>query len=375
VRDREGEGQVLPEALLVHGDPAVAAVCGPLLGAAGFAVREAAGAVEALALARSERPVLVVIDRSASAHGGTDVLERLRADESTAHVTVVMVDGPLSVEPVRELTDRNRADAHSRGLGEPAPDVTAAERAQAHAYEVEREAVARLREVDRLRSDFLSTVSHELRTPLTAIRGFAEYLVDGWDTIPDQQRRDMVYRILHAGARLDFLIQDLLDFSKLERGHLPVELVPHRLSALVEETLRHVDAALEGHQLDLRLDDEAWVMADRSALVRVVENLLTNAAKFSPKGSTISVRSERRGDHVILSVRDEGVGMPEQEHERVFDRFYRVPETAALQPGTGIGLAIVKQFAEAQGAEVLLRSTPGEGSEFLLLLVPAVPPA
>ncbi len=250
-----------------------------------------------------------------------------------------------------------------------------AEEAQALAFDREREAITRLREVDRLRSDFLSTVSHELRTPLTAIKGFAEWLVGSWDSTPDQRKKDMVNRILHAGGRLDFLIQDLLDFSRLERGHLKVEVGAHHLSTIVQETLLHAGTSMENHHLEVQLDDDAWVLVDRMATMRVLENLFTNAAKFSASGSTIWVRSRVGPDGVMVSVRDEGIGIPQSEHDKVFDRFYRVPDSAAAHPGTGIGLAIVKQFVEGQGGRVELISEPGEGSEFRLFLRQALTPA
>jgi signal transduction histidine kinase len=178
----------------------------------------------------------------------------------------------------------------------------------------------------------------------------------------------MVVRILRAGGRLDFLIQDLLDFSRLERGHLKVEVEPVPLAAVVRETLQHAAPSLENHQVECRLDDTAVVYADREALTRVVENLLTNAAKFSPPGSTVEVTSAADDEEVRLTVHDQGIGIPEEEHEKVFDRFYRVPEIMNRHPGTGIGLAIVQQFTEAQGGQVTLISRPGDGSAFTLHL-------
>ncbi|GAA1941301.1 PAS domain S-box protein [Nocardioides marmoribigeumensis] len=255
-------------------------------------------------------------------------------------------------------------------------DVTARrqiEQSQRLAAEREREASARLREVDRLRTDFLATVSHELRTPLTAIKGFAEWLVGSWDVTEESRKRDMVQRIHHAGGRLDFLIQDLLDFSRLERGKLKVELETQVLGELLEEALRNTATALEDHHVDNRVDADLEVVVDRSAFLRVLENLLTNAAKFSPRGSAIHLDVDVAPETVVLSVRDEGVGIPEEEHEKVFDRFYRSPATATSAPGTGIGLAIVKHFVEAQGGSVELRSGPDEGCDFRVTIRRVLP--
>jgi PAS domain S-box-containing protein len=252
-------------------------------------------------------------------------------------------------------------------------DVTERKKAveiQAAAIEREREASRRLREVDRMRSDFLSTVSHELRTPLTAIKGFAEILVESWASVPDDRKLEFVQRINNAGARLDYLIEDLLDFSRLERGQLKIVLEPHLVRGLLDETLRRAGSVLSNHVLSLDVPDDLWVLADKTAFIRVLENLLTNAAKFAPAGSEIEISAAMADGEVLLSVRDHGVGIAPEHHDLVFERFHRVPATAASQPGTGIGLAIVKQFTEAQGGHVSLDSEPGKGSTFTLHLQP-----
>jgi two-component system sensor histidine kinase KdpD len=187
------------------------------------------------------------------------------------------------------------------------------------------------------------------------------------------------------------MVEGLLEYARLERGALQVDLAPHRLSELLEDALRQLAPALENHAVDVRLEEDATVLVDRDAMVRVMENLLTNAAKFSPPGSTVHITTQAApgrvpagrtgvaddapaagGGTVLLSVRDEGMGIETQEQERVFDRFYRVPSEAA-SPGSGIGLALVKEYVEAQDGSVELSSAPGEGSDFRVRLrtVPA----
>jgi PAS domain S-box-containing protein len=279
----------------------------------------------------------------------------LRADGTEFPVEISL--SPLETEhgvavsaSIRDVTDRKRAEE------------------QALAWEREREDAERLREVDKLRSDFLSTVSHELRTPLTSIKGYAEWLVGEWDEVPDDRRYEFVGRILRAGGRLDALIGDLLDFTRMERGQLNFDLIPHPLLDMVTETVDNLSSLLSGHNVQVAVGEDLTVLVDRSAFIRVLENLLSNAAKFSPPGSVIAVTGQATDASVRLSVSDQGPGIKADERDRVFDRFYRVPDVAARHAGTGIGLAIVKQFIEAQGGRVTLESQPGSGSTFTLSL-------
>ena len=241
------------------------------------------------------------------------------------------------------------------------------ERTLAEGYEREREAARKLREVDRMKSDFLSTVSHELRTPLTAIIGFAETLSARWSTFGDDRRRDLVERIGFAGVRLDQLITDLLDFTRLERGQLQINLEPCNVAELVRETIRKLTSILDGYTVNLELASDVEALADPNAFARVLENLLTNAAKFSQPGSPIRVQAYGLDhDEVLVRVEDEGVGIPPDDVERVFERFYR-SKNGGGAPGTGVGLAIVKEFTEAQNGRVWVESS-GTGSKFNVAL-------
>lgn len=247
---------------------------------------------------------------------------------------------------IRDVTERKRA-----------------EEAQSAAFDQAREAGARLREVDRLRSDFISTVSHELRTPLTAIKGFAEFLSASWSDTPEVDRLDLVNRILMAGVRLDSLIQDLLDFSRLERGQLAMRPEQLHIKDLLDEMVERAEPILEAHRVPRDIDPGLTMYADRTGMIRVLDNLLSNAVKFSPAGSDIAFAALQDGNMVVIEVTDQGIGIDSSEQEKVFDRFYRVAESSG-RPGTGIGLAIVKEFVEAQGGTISVRSRRGEGSTF-----------
>lgn len=275
----------------------------------------------------------------------------LRKDGSELSVEISLSpleteEGTFVFSTIRDVSERKRA-----------------EQTLADAYEREREAARQLRELDRMKSDFVSTVSHELRTPLTAIKGFAETLVVRWPALDEDMRRDLVQRIATAGARLDHLISDLLDFTRLERGQLRIELGPRELAPLVSRTLERLGGLLDEHLVEVEVPEGLAVVADETALTRILENLLTNAAKFSASGTPIRIAATRSGrGSIVLSVADQGTGIPPDQLDRIFERFYRVPDSAAL--GTGIGLAVVKEFVQAQHGRVWAESQPGDGSIF-----------
>lgn len=259
--------------------------------------------------------------------------------------------GTVVSASIRDVTERAQAEA-----------------ARAAALDREREATRRLREIDGLRTDFLSTVSHELRTPLTAIKGFAAMLADRSGTMADEDREHLIERVSVSADRLDYLINDLLDFSRLERGLLRVTPEPHDCRALIDRAAEHIHLALEEHVVINRIPEGVSVLVDDTAFARVIENLLSNAAKFSDAGTTITLDATVGDEMVDVTVTDQGEGIAAVDVDRVFDRFYRVGGPDNRKPGTGIGLAIVKDFTEAQGGEVSVRSTLGSGTTFTLSL-------
>jgi signal transduction histidine kinase len=249
--------------------------------------------------------------------------------------------------------------------------------ANAAAYRREQETARRLQEVDALKTDFLSTASHELRTPVTAIRGFATILEGSWERLGDEQRRDLVARIARNAGSLTSLVNDLLDFARLERRSLQVQVEPVDLAAVVAAVVDQTATLVDDHTIALDARAGVRALADPHAVERILANLLTNAAKFSPPGSTIRVAVAEEAGRATLTVDDEGPGVPPGERRRIFARFYRGPsDQAARTRGAGVGLAVVAELAERLGATVTVGDAPGGGARFSVSFVtPATEPA
>nr|WP_269326942.1 ATP-binding protein [Kineosporia mesophila] len=223
---------------------------------------------------------------------------------------------------------------------------------------------AELREVDRLKTEFVASVSHELRTPLTSIRGYAELLLDEVDGA-DIQTAKMLDIIDRNARRLLNLVEDLLLLSKIDSRTLTHEFVEVDLTDLAEGALLVLKPSAEtaGVGLFLETPGALPVLGDRSQLERVLLNLLSNAVKFSQSGGDVVVRGEASGSEVVIKVVDSGLGVSAEELPKLFNRFFRSASDAAHKiPGTGLGLAVVREIVENHGGSVDMDSVLGEGS-------------
>ncbi len=240
------------------------------------------------------------------------------------------------------------------------------------ALEKERTALDRLRSLDRAKDEFVSTVSHELRTPVTSIIGFTEMLLDGSvvDPLPEQQH--MLDTIARNGQKLVTICNDLLLLSGFDSDAPPLVEVPVDL----RECLRHAAdwAVAAGADADLEVrigpdGDPVVVSGDPDQLDRVLTNLVSNALKFTPAGGVVTASLQEVGSSAVITVTDTGIGIPPEEHEAVFQRFYRT-ETAQNQaiPGTGLGLPIVAAIVQAHHGRIELESAPGQGTTFRIVL-------
>lgn len=222
-----------------------------------------------------------------------------------------------------------------------------------------------------MRSQFVSSVSHELKTPLTAIRMFAETLRLGRAKDPATQA-EYLDTIVNESERLTRLLNNVLDFSKIEQGQRTYHPAPASLPETVQAAARAMEYPLkqQGFELDIQLDEGLpQVRVDRDAIEQAVLNLLSNAMKYSGDSRTIGLKVQREGDRAVIQVVDKGVGIDTKDQEHIFEDFYRVPTRENLSlPGTGLGLSLVSHIAKAHGGTVMVESAPGRGSTFSIIL-------
>lgn len=228
--------------------------------------------------------------------------------------------------------------------------------------------ITRLKELDKIKSEFVSIVSHDLRTPLTAIRGYVE-LLPRVGPLNDQQR-DFVTRVEFSMNNIVTLISDLLDIGRIEAGvdwDMQLLSLPDLIQDSVQE--QQAEAAYHQHVLALDVTDLPPIRGNARRLRQVVNNLVSNAIKYTPPGGQITVTARADGDFVFLHVRDSGIGIALEDQRHIFEKFYRVRSDATERiNGSGLGLSIVKAIVEKHNGRVWVKSEPGQGSTFSVVL-------
>jgi two-component system phosphate regulon sensor histidine kinase PhoR len=231
------------------------------------------------------------------------------------------------------------------------------------------EDVSELRRLQRIRAEFIDNLSHELRTPLTTVRLLTETLARDLDRtdLPPRIREGIVKIDVETGHLVQ-MVNELLDLSKIEQGSVPLHLAQVDVGELVRASLERLGLFAERQGVTLEADVQQElppVRGDEDRLGQLLINLLHNAVKFSDPGGPIMVRAWLQDGEVVLSVQDQGVGIPRAELDRVFERFYKVDKArVAGRGGTGLGLAIVRHIAESHGGRVWVQSEEGRGSTF-----------
>jgi two-component system phosphate regulon sensor histidine kinase PhoR len=227
--------------------------------------------------------------------------------------------------------------------------------------------ITELRRLERVRRDFVANVSHEFKTPLTAIQGFAETLLGG--ALDDKANRVRFMEIICEQAqRLTRLTDDLLKLSRIEAGRLDLESHPVSVAALVNGCVESARLKAESRGLEITVElpeDIPCIRGDAVQLGEVLQNLVDNALQYTPAGGHIDVTAYSNGHEVIFTVADTGIGIPESDLERIFERFYRVDAARSREAGgTGLGLSIARHIVDAHGGRIWVESAVGQGSRF-----------
>jgi two-component system, sensor histidine kinase and response regulator len=279
---------------------------------------------------------------------------------------------------------QRRVDEATAELQQRMEDLARANEQVASLYHAAQRHVAELEELDRLKSRFLSMASHELKTPLTSVSGLAQVLLrrmsrrlelgrpdpDEWE----QEQRSHVERLgllTTQTGRLGRLIDELLDVSRIESGKLEFRYSPVDLQQLARDVAARMQLTTSSHTIQVAADpgEGAPIAADRDHLEQVLDNLLANAIKYSPDGGTITVQVQEQNDAVLLSVRDEGVGIPAGKIEAVFGLFYQAEDPVSRRTGgMGLGLYISKEIIVRHGGRIWAESPPGGGTTFYVSL-------
>ncbi len=295
-----------------------------------------------------------------SSRTGRAELRMRRGDGQLTDVEAVctdLLDNPSVngiVVTVRDITDRKALESGW----------------QQHIHELE--------ELDRIRGEFVATVSHELRTPLTSIIGETEVLADGDHGVLTSGQARSLEVIGRNSDRLLTLIEDLLTLNRVETGSLSLHREPTLVAHLLDGVRSQVGPPAAAKRVALELlscPDAETVVVDRDQVTRALLNLLMNAVKFTPEGGTVTLRAQREGPDLVFTVADTGVGIPEDEQDRLFTRFFRSSVATSLAiPGTGLGLVIVKQIVEDHGGTISIDSTPDIGTTVTVSIPVGNPP-
>jgi two-component system phosphate regulon sensor histidine kinase PhoR len=234
------------------------------------------------------------------------------------------------------------------------------------------EEMAQLKQLAEYRREFLGNVSHELKTPITNIQGYIHTLLDG--AMYDQSVNEkFLLKAAKSTDRLEFLVEELLNISRLEQGSLSLKLGEFDVVESCNTIIDSLESKAEKASITLNLDADSKkpivVSGDKNLIDQVLTNLIVNGIKYGKKGGSVNISFQSLNDQIIVEISDDGIGIKEDQIDRIFERFYRVDHSRSRAfGGTGLGLSIVKHIVEAHEQSITVNSTPGEGSTFSFTL-------
>jgi two-component system, OmpR family, sensor histidine kinase KdpD len=363
--------------LIVDDDASFLKVAGTILERKGYEIRRAASGSEALAALHESPFAVVILDINLPDKKGTDMLPEVV--KLYPELSVIMLTGHATLQnAVTSLN--NGAFAYLEKPVHPDYLVSVLHRAaekydlllrnkQLSAQLEEKHRAKALRELDYLRTELLANVSHELRTPLAAIKGYSSALLQPDVTFDQETLREFLQTIDREANRLNRIIEDLLIMSRLDSGTWELKKKQGNISEVVNGIKDNLFNLTTKHKLQVLVPDDLPVIMLDERIGYVFTNLVENAVKYSPEGTNITVRGVKRGDDILISIQDEGKGIPAELEEKIFERFYQIVDPVnGHKSGTGLGLSICKGIVSQHGGKIWVESSPGNGSKFCFTL-------
>ena len=391
--------------LYIEDDPASRRLVQRILDSKGYQVVVAADGLEGISMARQHHPNLILMDINLPSMDGREITTRLRSLPNFSRTPIVALTANYSAgsrelalaagctgfltKPIDVTSFPSQVNAYLQGRADPLSTDEKNQHLQKHAQNlVERlenkiqeleNANKRLRELDRLKSDFIIMVSHELRTPLTLISGYA-HLLDEQVKQPDEMMPgEMVSGVaegLNLGVtRMRDVVNEIIKVARIASGTLDLALGPVRLSEIIEDIYEEYSEVCNKRKLNVQLGDLSrlpLIEGDGEQLRSAIYHIFSNAIKYTPDGGSIFVVGRAVGDTIDLIIQDTGIGVPDSEHRRIFDQFYTLgsiehhstSKSAFQGGGLGLGLAIVKGIIEAHNGRVWVESERRDPEQF-----------
>lgn len=334
----------------------------------GYRVSPASSGKQALERIENIRPDIILLDLMMPEMSGLEVCRRLKSDAATADIPIIFLTASNEMEDLLNAFEMGAVDY----VGKPfyASELLARVRIHLelkHSREQLQKANDRLVDLNEEKNEFMGIASHDLKNPLTSIIGISQLIASN-DAMPIDKVRSWVGKIEAQSEKMVYLIKNLLDVNRLDQGELRYNMVRLDFSPVVNEIYSHQLSMAEAKDqiMTIELDSNPLhIKCDQNILMQVLENLISNAVKYSPRGKHIWIEAKKVGEYAEFSVRDEGPGLSAADQEKLFQRFTKLsPQPTGGEHSSGLGLSIVKRFVEEMGGEVFVESKEEEGSTF-----------
>jgi signal transduction histidine kinase len=347
-------------------------VVGTMLREAGYSIMPATSGETALQRIQKKLPDLILLDFMMPGMDGLEVCRRLKSDTATRQIPIIFLTASNEMEHLVQGLQAGAVDYVTKPFN-PA-ELLARVRTHLelkHARDVILRYSQALRVLNEEKNEFMGIAAHDLRSPLNAVKGYTELMLEDGE-LDREGQGDLLRRIHAATQRMVEMVQNLLDVNAIERGETKLNLAPADLASLLAGTVEMHRARAAAKQQIIHLENGAspvTVLTDRNVMVQVMDNLVSNAVKYSPPGKNIFVRLKPDAESVRVEVQDEGPGLSQDDQKKLFGKFARLSaKPTGGEHSTGLGLSIVKKMVEAMNGRVWCESEMGKGATFIVAM-------